>query len=195
VLTHVSDEKAFKFDRMDTTTFIPTEDYVKRCIDNAGVHLFLETCRYRKPVYIITGIKVVSGAQGATTSSRAVEVVVGAQVDGTVLSGGMAPVGGGPEVRHGKETKNVVSWEGSTDFVFAFKVSEVRVSKSGEVKRERDYTKGALYEDRPEKVVATALESSIVDGSSLEPQLGYNFESVLEGDNMVAYGVPVPESN
>jgi hypothetical protein len=185
----MSDEKAFKFDRMDTTTFIPTEGYVKRCIDNAGVRLFLETCRYRKPVYIITGVKVVSGAQGATTSSRAVEGVVGAQVDGTVLSGGMAPVGGGPEVRGGKVTKNALSWEGSTDFVFAFKVSEVRVSKSGEVRRERDYTKGALYEDRPTKDVAGPL--SIVEMPPPESQHGYKAEAVQEDDDVVTYGIPV----
>jgi len=176
---------------MDTTLFIPTEDYVNRCIDNTGVRRFLETSHYRKPVYIITGVKIVSGAQGATTSSRAVEGVVGAQVDGTVLSGGMVPVGGGPEVRRGKETKNAVSWEGSTDFVFAFKVSEVRVGKSGEVKRERDYTKGALYGNEPEKEVADPLTKSIGDVSSLESQHSYKIEAVEEDDVVVTYGVPI----
>ena len=177
---------------MDTTTFVPTEDYVKRCIDNAGVRLFLETCRYRKPVYIITGIKIVSGAQGTTTSSRSVGGVVGAQVDGTVLSGGLAPVGGGPEVRRGKETKNAVSWEGSTDFVFAYKVSEVRVSKSGEVKRERDYTKGALYEDRAEVDMADSLALSIAEVPALESQHSYKTEAVEENDVVVTYGISIP---
>lgn len=176
---------------MDTTQFIPTEEYLKRSVDGTAVRRFLETSRYHKPVYVITGIKIVSGAQGATKTSKSVDGSVGAQVDGTVLSGGMVPVGGGPEVRRGKATKNAVSWEGSSDFVFAYKLSEVRVSKSGEVKREREYTKGALYEDATKKPEADPLDVALVDGPTAQPQDGFDAEAVEEGDGVVTYGVPV----
>ena len=136
-----------------------------------------------------------SGAQGATTSSRAIEGIVGVQADGTILSGGIVPVGGGPGVRRRKETKNAVSWKGSTDFVFAFKVSEVRVSKLGELKCERDYTKGALFEDRAEKDEAKLLAVSVVDASALEPQDGFNSKAIEEGDTVVTYGVVIPNDD
>jgi hypothetical protein len=178
---------------MDTTQFIPNEDYLKRCVDGIAVRRFLETARYRKPVYVITGVKIVSGAQGATSTLRAVDGMVGAQVDGTVLTGGMVPVGGGPEFRRGKATKSAVSWGGSTDFVFAYKVSEVRVSKSGEVKHEQEYTKGALYEDGAKKPEIEALAVEVVEESpSVKSQNEFDAETVEDGDNVVTYGVPVP---
>jgi len=183
-----SDEKAFKFDRMDTTQFVPAEDYIKRCVDNAAVRRFLETSRYRKPVYIITGIKTVSGAEAATTTSRTVDGVIGAQVDGTISSGGVVPVGGGPEIRRGHAQKSAVSWEGSTDFVFAFKVSEVTVRKSGDVKRERDYTKGALFEHGSELNELDAVIASVIDAPAIEPQEGFESVTTESGDT---YGIPV----
>jgi hypothetical protein len=189
---YYSDEKMFTFERMDTTQFIPTEDYLKRCVESASVRRFLETSRFHKPVYIITGIKIVSGAQVSTKTSRALDGMVGAQVDGMVMSGGMVPVGGGPEIRRGKASKNAVSWKGSSDFVFAYKVSEVLVSKSGKVKRERDYTKGALYEDVSEEREAGPLDVELVDGVSAQPHHGFDAEVVKEGDVVVTYGVSVP---
>jgi hypothetical protein len=180
------------FDRIDTTHFIPNNEYLKRCVEGAAVRRFLETSRYRKPVFVITGVKIVSGARGATTTSRAVDGMVGAQVDGTALSGGMAPVGGGPEIRYGKATKSAVSWEGSTDFVFAYKVSELRVSKAGEVKREREYTKGALYEDGARTYEVEPLAVNAVNSPSVESHDGFNAEIVDEGDGVITYGTPVP---
>jgi len=176
---------------MDTTQFIPTPAYLKRCIASPSVHPFLETSRFRKPVYIITGIKIVSGAQGATKTSRSVDGMVGAQVDGTVLSGGVVPVGGGPEIRRGRGTKSVVEWKGSSDFVFAYKVSEVRVSRAGEVKREREYTKGAIYEDGVEMREADTLVPALVECLSVNLEGGFDAEGVEEGGVVVTYGVPV----
>lgn len=180
---------------MDTTQFVPSEDYLKRCVESAAIRRFLETSRYHKPVYVITGVKIVSGAQGATTTSRLVDGMVGAQVDGTILSGGMVPVAGGPEFRRGKATKSAVSWKGSTDFVFAYKVSEVHVSKSGEVKREREYTKGALYEDGPGEHKVEPLIASVVEGPSAETQDGFDVEVVEEDDEVITYGILMPDDD
>jgi len=190
-LTQTSDKKAFTFERMDTTHFIPTEDYVKRCVENPIVRRFREGSRRPKPIYIITGIKIVHGAQGTTTTSRGVKGVVGAQVDGTLLSGGIVPVGGGPEISHGRTSKSAISWEGSTDFVFAFKVSEVRVSQAGTVKGEREYTKGALLEDADAKKQAVAVAISTIDGVRIESLDGYKSMAVDDGNAVVMYGVPV----
>ncbi|KAF2025167.1 hypothetical protein EK21DRAFT_117095 [Setomelanomma holmii] len=189
-----SDAKSFTFDRIDTTHFIPTEEYVTRCIENKAVRRFLETSRYRKSVYIITGVKVVSGAKGATTKSRGTEGMLGVQADGTILSGGMVPVGGGPELSRGRETKAAVSWEGSTDFVLAYKLSEVRVRKSGELKQERDYLKGALLGDAPNEDEPEALAVEVVGNPEFVASSGFVLEDLVEDDEVVSYGVPNTES-
>jgi hypothetical protein len=177
---------------MDTMQSIPKEDYLQRCVNGTAVRRFLETSRYHKHLYVITGTKIVSGAQGATKTSRALDGKVGAHVDGTIVSGGMVPVGGGPEVRRGRATKTAVAWEGSSDFVFAYKVSEVQVNKLGEVTREREYTKGAMYEDAVAKREPGPLGVVLVDGTNMQTQDGLSAEAVVEGKEVVTYGIPVP---
>jgi hypothetical protein len=84
-----------------------------------------------------------------------------AQVDGTILSGGMVPVGGGHEVRGGRAKKLKISWMGSSDFVLAFKVSKVYVTPNGEVKKEKEYLKGAFLELSREDEESTKLAISV----------------------------------
>jgi hypothetical protein len=172
---------------MDTKTFTPTEKYLRRCVDDVAVRHFLEESHYRKPVYVITSIKTVSGAQRAPNTSQSFHITAGA---GAQFEG-MFPEGARPEVRRGKTTKrkSAVSWEGSSNFVFAYKVSEIRVRRSGEVKRERGYSKGAFYEFEIDDEADT-LEVSVVEGPSGEWQDDSRTEIVEEDDDLVSYGVP-----
>ncbi|KAF2683622.1 hypothetical protein K458DRAFT_418596 [Lentithecium fluviatile CBS 122367] len=195
-----SSKRAFTFDRLDTTYVDTTdpdsenaektkyEEYIERCIKAPAVLRYLERKRFRKHVYVITGIKIVSGAKCSTTDSRATEVLAGAQVDGTILSGGMVPMGGGPEIHGGRAKKLKISWEGSTEFVLAFKVSKVRVDQSGKVKREEEYLKGAFLEVKPEKGEPVKLAVDVVKQTSVEE--GFSATTVVEGDELIAFGVP-----
>jgi hypothetical protein len=61
------------------------------------------------------------------------------------------------------------------------------------VKRERDYTKGALYEDRTEVDMADSLALSIAEVPALESQHSYKTEAVEENDVVVTYGISIPE--
>lgn len=114
--------------------------------------------------------------------------MAGAQVDGTVLSGGTVPVGGGPEVRGGKAKKLKISWDGSDDFVMAFKISKVRVSKIGNVKDEKEYLKGAFLEHSTGPEEPPKLSFKVVEETGVDE--GFCAETVREGDDPIAFGVP-----
>jgi len=115
--------------------------------------------------------------------------VLGVQVDGTAISGGTVPVGGGPEICAGRKSKFNVSWDGSTDFVLAYKVSKVKVDKQGKVKEEKEYLKGAYLElktadTEPLKLVVTSVERP-------DPDVKCSTFTVAEteGEDTVTFGV------
>jgi hypothetical protein len=68
---------------------------------------------------------------------------LGVDLDSSLLGG--IPVGGRPEIYGKVGNEKQVSWEGSGDFVFAFRVRRVKVSRDGEVRSDEDYTKGANF--------------------------------------------------
>lgn len=152
-----SDASLFKFDTLETTQFSPTPEFFQQCISARSVQLFLERSRYRKPIYIITGLKVVKGAQAKTIHSRTTSTEVSAEADSATFMG-LSVLSGGPMVGQEKGDSKSMKWEGS-DFVFAFRVRKVRVGKkSGSVQSEKDYTKGAMLERDVEVMKSPELE-------------------------------------
>lgn len=136
-------------------------------------------------------MKTVTGARCSTTASRATDVIAGAQVDGTVISGGTVPIGGGPEVRLGRKTKLKISWEGSTEFVLAYKVSKVKVDHSGNMKKEEEYLKGAFMESRAES--GEPIKLAIIEVQKPQPDAEFKSFMVAEGVRSVNFGVPEDE--
>lgn len=80
----------------------------------------------------------------SSVRQRAGNVEVGVNVDGAAA--GM-PVGVGVDVAPGWGSEESGGFGWSDDFVFAFRVRRVKVSRAGEVSRLEEYTRGAMYED------------------------------------------------
>lgn len=186
----LSDEERFTFDTLETTQFTPTNSYLQTCIESANVRHFLEMARYRKPVYIITGIKVVTGAQANSQKSRTIGGSLGVEVDGTILSSGVVPIGGGPSVEGKLSQKTGTAWESNGEFVFAFRVSRVFVGKKdGHKINEDEYRKGAMLGDdtedvkRPELFVLKSEEPS----ASAE---GFDSEKLWDDEDVVCCAIP-----
>lgn len=113
------------------------------------------------------------------------------EVDGTIWSGGVASIGGGPGISGNISNQDQVSWEGSSDFVLAYRVRKVRVSKAGSVKRDEDYKTGAMLGDgvgdigAPKlNIVSEELDLGIESGS-------FVVEETTEGDVSVMCAVPI----
>lgn len=135
---------------METREFKPTDEYVQRCIDTPAVTRYLNRSRYRKPLFLITGIKVIQGPNKAQILAAASKGLrAGADVDATVLSGGTVALGVGAEVAGHTSVTQGFSWGNSDDFVLGYRVHRVRVhkvkvTKHYEVKSTASYTKGAM---------------------------------------------------
>jgi hypothetical protein len=178
---------------LETTEFIPTSEYLNHCVDSEAVRRWLERSGYSKPIYIITGLKVVTGAATNTLKSRTVGGNLSVEVDGTILSGGTVPIGGGPGIESKAATSQGTKWEGG-NFVFAFRASKVRVRKTGEVKSEDQYTKGAMLDPQDEERKQGSLEISAVEELSAQDE-GFEEEKVKEGDEEVFCAIPKDEDS
>ncbi|RYO79717.1 hypothetical protein DL766_010474 [Monosporascus sp. MC13-8B] len=146
LLMEPSDDEVYAFKPVETKRFIPKDDYIQKCIEAAAVRRHLDRSRYRKPVHIVTGLKNVYGAKANSHTSRSHGGKAAVAVDGTAL------VSVEPGVEGKTETKKGTTWEGSSDFVFAFRVRKVHVNMTRAVDVNDDYTKGALLEDKINKI-------------------------------------------
>ncbi|CZR48815.1 uncharacterized protein FPRO_03864 [Fusarium proliferatum ET1] len=178
-----SNKESFIFDTLETTQFIPTPGYLQQCLDRESVRRWLELSNYRKPIYIITGLKVVTGAEANTIRSRTVGGIVSAEVDGTVWSGGTASIGIGPGIEGEVGEKRETRWADG-NFVFAFRVSKIHIKKTGDIIKEEEFTRGAFLDCNDLKPrEGTPNIISIVD-MDIESE-GFYREVLVEGGEKV----------
>jgi len=170
-----------------TTQFSPTPDYIATCISSPVVRRFLSKARYNKPVYIITGLKIAHG--GATAKSVKGNIIgasLGAEVDATVFSA--VPISTGPEFSVAQGKKTDVSWEGGSDFVFAFRVKKLVVGKGGVVRKEDDYTRGAILGCET-VITAEEEELRVVGEEEVGEEEGFEVLQ-LDGEDHASWVVP-----
>lgn len=190
-----SDEEKYTFDRVETEQFFPKDSYIQKCVEADPVRRYLEKARYSKPIYVITGIKTVHGAKAKSVKNRAVGGKLRVEVDGTVWSGGTVPVGGGPSTEAQQDNKSGTKFGGSDDFVFAFRVRKVTVElKTGLVKRDEDYKKGAMLDKEGKKLDVPELSIAKVEDPNAEDE-DFEGEELMEGDVVIACGIPKPEDD
>ncbi|KAI7763870.1 hypothetical protein LZL87_006252 [Fusarium oxysporum] len=179
----ISNEEIFMFETLETIEFIPTSEYLQNCAESKDVRRWLERYGSSRPLYIITGLKSVTGATANTLKSRTVGGNLSVEVDGTILSGGTVPLGGGPGIEGKACTSQCTKWEGG-NFVFAFRVSKVRVRKTGEVKSEDPYTKGAMLDSKEVERKRAGVEIIAVEAPRAQDE-GFEEEKLMEGDEEV----------
>lgn len=152
---------------------------------------YLEKCRYRKPVYIVTGLKTVTGA-AVKTSKRSVSAnKAGIELEIPGIEG-ILPWATKPEITMRKEVENKMSWEDHSDFIFAYRVSKVWVKKGSIL--EEDYTKGARFEKEEKAVVNIALEIAKVEEADPAEE-GFLKEVIIDGDEKIIIAIPEGAEN
>ncbi|KAL6899984.1 hypothetical protein GGI43DRAFT_54521 [Trichoderma evansii] len=171
--------------RLETTYFIPTLPWLEKCLANPSVQRYLEKCRYRKPVYIITGLKTATGAAVKTSKRSASANNAGIELE-IPGSEGILPWASKPEITMKKEVNNNMSWEDHSDFIFAYRVSKVWVKKGSIL--EEDFTKGARFEKEEKAVVNVTLEVAKVEEADLEAE-GFLKEEIIDGDEKVIIAI------
>lgn len=130
----------------------------------------------------MTGIKAVTGATARTSDATGKKGSVGVEVDGTLLGG--APVSLGPEAEIERRTGQDVAFDGGSDFVFAFRVQRIKVSRKGQASHQ-DYIKGAMLDaqksSRKLEVANASFDVSELGRLDLEAE-GFQVEDVGSGE-------------
>ncbi|KAJ2987377.1 hypothetical protein NUW58_g4378 [Xylaria curta] len=181
-----SDVSRFIFEALETTQFCPDDSYLQACVAAEPVQRYLSKSRYRKPIYIITGLKTVSGAKVESLRTRVVDGGISPEVDATVWSG--VPVGGGIEAGGQVGNRGAVAWEAASDFVFAFRVQKIMVEKRTGAVSSEDYKKGALLDAAIEKRNET--EFNILEEEIDDQVEGFLKEQLTDDDGLMVCAVP-----
>jgi hypothetical protein len=184
--TYLSDQRTFSFKIIETKQFVPTLPYIQACVENDNVRRFLEMSRYRKPVYIITGLKIVFGSEASMITSHFVRNSPVVQIDSTTPQIGPIKINGFSS-ENGTAAKTVTEWESSDNFVFAFRASKVLVGKAtGQVISEEDYRRGAMFGDNAElrEIHGPPLSILKVEHPDVEAEGCYT-EELTEGEDVV----------
>lgn len=130
----------------------------------------------------MTGIKAVTGATAKTSVATGKKGRVGVEADGTLLGG--APVSLGPEAEIERRTGQDVAFDGGSDFVFAFRVQRIKVSRKGQASHQ-DHIKGAMLDaqksSRKLEVANASFDVSELGRLDLEAE-GFQVEDVGSGE-------------
>ena len=177
-----SKDTVSKFEKMVTEELIldgSEESYVREAIKATNVKRYLERNRFKKPLYMIVGVKWVTGAAAKSATARDKSDKLSVSLDAT---GEGIPLSIGPEASISRASGNALSFEGSSDAVIAFRVRRVRIRKEGDIDM-REYSDGALLgvdsasvDEEEEKFV---IEIDKVDTGDATGEL------VLDGHEMV----------
>ena len=127
---------------MTTCSFMPKRAFIRESVLQEDVQQYLLDTKFREKIYMITGIMIASGASSVTGYMKEKGMYAHVGVDATMFTG--VPISAGPELGLSSKTENEVSFQDADDFVFAFRVREIKVKKSGEVTDTR-FDKGALF--------------------------------------------------
>lgn len=170
---NIVNDEVYKFERMESQSFTPEEAYVTEALKAPSIMRFLEKSSFKKPVYMVTGIRVAYGAKVKSVFKRGYGGQAKIGVDGT---GSGVPVSIGPELEVQNSNKTGTEFDGGSDFVFAFQLT--RISFKGKTRdldveaynkgsmlgiKQKDKTKDGVQEGRVEDVSTAEQGSTAAD--------------------------------
>ncbi|KAL8718397.1 MAG: hypothetical protein Q9225_004455 [Loekoesia sp. 1 TL-2023] len=141
VVREVSDSRVYQFDRLETHSFWPTDEYVEASVTAKPVQDFLKGKKFFQNIYMVTSIKIAFGASTARSVLKNRGIFVHLGVDGT--SAGI-PISGGPQGNVAWGIMETSAFERDSGFVFAFRLREIRYTTRRGA-RQVEFTKGALF--------------------------------------------------
>jgi hypothetical protein len=136
-------EQLYKFRRLETKCFEPDVAYIEESLKGEGVKAYISATRYKKPIYMITGVKIARGASATGKTAKGYEGMLKVGLDATMLTG--VPVSAGPKIETSRSKERVVKFDNSSDYVFAYRVVKIQLRKGGDIKGHEDFVKEALF--------------------------------------------------
>ena len=137
-------------EKVETSFFEPMEEYLKAAVNVPLVVAALEKQNYKKPLFMITGVKVVRGASKAV-STKKLKFGGDLTAQGDLTSLGAPGVAPGVNLGLDDDRSEHIEWESAEPYVFAFRLREVHYRR-GTGLESKAYTRGALYSEVNEQV-------------------------------------------
>ncbi|KAI0883223.1 uncharacterized protein GGS22DRAFT_195426 [Annulohypoxylon maeteangense] len=131
----------YTFDNIHTKEAFPSREYVEEMVKTEPVKKYLQWTDFKKPVYLVVGTKAVNGTTIKQLMKKENSTDVKFPVD--LISSG-TPVSQGPELEISGKNGATLKFDGSDDFVFAFRIRKIVVSQKFEVEDEDDAEGGVL---------------------------------------------------
>ncbi|KAF4633529.1 hypothetical protein G7Y89_g4593 [Cudoniella acicularis] len=126
---------------LETTHFEPTRKFILDSLQDPEVSAYITNSYFKKPVYMITGLKIARGFKVTTKSSKSNDGDLKLGVDTTALG---IPIQVGPDVKVVRTKRVNASFKESTDCVFAYRVVRIRSMRAEGQFEVEDRDKGAL---------------------------------------------------
>ena len=198
----VGADMSFKRDKNDvlscsqliTMTFDPTDDYIADSMKLPEVQNFMRGCKFKSPVFMVTGLKI--GRGGALQSG-------GSTNKGVRLEGGIAPPGS-PAQLEGKAsiqsaTKVGQSWNASSPFIVAFRVRKIWYRHSdehGDIKNKAHKEKVVMQDGaavRSESAPVLTVDDEVTP-SEVSENIDLTVHNDVEDGQEVRWVIPKVES-
>ncbi|KAF5486221.1 hypothetical protein CGCF413_v013453 [Colletotrichum fructicola] len=148
VSRETNNEDTYRFESLEEFTFTAELDYVTKSMNQRSVKEFLEITRHKKPVYMITGIKVARKPSVSFSRNRE----TGATFELGLSQPGGIPLELGPKIEHTRGTGILTEYQSADDFIFGIRVKRLRFKrrllsgKSGDLVADH-YHRGAMLVD------------------------------------------------
>jgi hypothetical protein len=123
----------YSFEKLETTSFYTDQAYLNEALRQPSIKAYLEASDYR-PIYIVTGVKAVRGANNTVKATIARKREVNLNIGVSAAAFG-APITIGPEAKGSASKKQVVSFGGPsdagslTDFVIGYRLRGITFEK------------------------------------------------------------------
>lgn len=175
-----SNTLSWHFDSLKSTQITPTFQYVQASMEHGDVPAHLKTWRWRKRVFMVTGVTIAEGARMERSDKQSARANASAKAD---LSGaGLATAGGSG----GLESKDssMEKLEKTTDFILAYSLNEIFYRGI----KHRPFRKGEVQSvqkdgDKDLEDGAHEIEAIIVDDIAEEPYRRGENDADEEGDD------------
>ncbi|KAL7803905.1 hypothetical protein V8C43DRAFT_266357 [Trichoderma afarasin] len=154
------DDETLTVADLRTTYIIPSEEYMKKALENAGVSLFINVTKMKAPVYMITGLKVAYGAKLSGMHSK----IKNASGEANVTEP-HSGISAGAEARYESENTTSNGFDGSTPFILGIRVRKIWWKKR--IRQTSDTVSGSILadsddEDAPSLLVGLEFEDDFV---------------------------------
>lgn len=157
-----------KFETLETSYFMPENEYFDQVLLDPDVQAYFEVTGWRKPLYLITGIKIARGASASTETRTETSTHAELKFDGTMAA---VPINVGPETDYDLTEARGVSYGGSTDYIFAYRLTRIKPNRWGEGSENQRFVKGAVFGSGEEE-----------DAAVSQARDAFDFEEVTVGD-------------